>query len=66
MGKIGLKPCPFCGGKATVLINICKEINFTGYRVFHNGFNCPMGNLETPLKDTEIEAVKSWNNRVQN
>lgn len=29
-----LKPCPFCGGKATLIRTHCMSNGFTGYHVF--------------------------------
>lgn len=49
----GLKPCPFCGGKA----NMKKFI--TGSFV-----ECPACEQRTPIYVTKAEAAKAWNRRV--
>ena len=59
-----LKRCPFCGGKAVLITNICESTKYKGYKVFHSQFGCGFRGLETPLKDTKEEAINTWNSRV--
>ena len=68
MDEIKLKPCPFCGGKASV---------FKAYRVVY-GINLGLGTAYTVacetercvleggggLFDSEYSAIKAWNRRA--
>ena len=64
MNKIELKPCPFCGGKARVVIK--------SFDVFMNGafVICEKCGARTDLIETNAEysakdrAVEYWNKRV--
>ena len=61
-----LKPCPFCGGKATVM-----SWEFTdemGYNVVCNSNEkCPYFPMfdppDYPMFDTKKDAIKAWNTR---
>lgn len=53
----GLKPCPFCGGKAAVVQNATTTY-FLDYRV-----RCKRCGAETGMYTTAIKAVRCWNNR---
>lgn len=56
-----LKPCPFCGGKPRV-----QEHRYVGYASTF-GVVCLDCCCETrPFFDTEEEAIKAWNRRVEN
>lgn len=48
-----LKPCPFCGGKAT--IDGCDD---TPWSVI-----CEKCNASIDFKETECEAIDAWNTR---
>ncbi len=57
----GLKPCPFCGGKAHKVFSVWSE----GYRYGCMTFNC-MANIDKQLISfkTDEEAIKAWNRRA--
>lgn len=64
MGKVRmemtqLKPCPFCGGKAEMLIN---EYNDSRKEYLVACAECD-GMVER-WRETEEEAVEQWNRRV--
>ena len=52
-----LKPCPFCGGEATIYEDRHENITY-GYTVACD--NC----CATVFADTEKEAIEAWNKRV--
>ena len=53
-----LKPCPFCGGEAHVVETIHgKTLPWV---------RCKDCGMETPMLDTEEEAIEAWNRRVDN
>ena len=55
---VELKPCPLCGGVATVHeYNYITAHNFTVY--------CEDCWLATQAYETEAEAVKAWNTRTE-
>ena len=63
-----LKPCPFCGGKATVS-KVPEGLNGSGlYVVGCNEDELCMGNINhfTMLFLTRRLAINSWNRRVEN
>jgi len=54
-----LKPCPFCGGKAT-------KVYFSDGRLHEiicNNMDCNM-QVETLYWSTESEAIAAWNHRA--
>ena len=53
-----LKPCPFCGGEATV-----KKDNFGNVRVGCTKCPCDIGRS---WFTTKREAVRAWNRRANN
>lgn len=60
--KIELKPCPFCGGKATMIKNECEETGFTGWFVFHS---CGLlQDIRAKIEDTPERAAYVWNRRI--
>jgi len=52
-----LKPCPFCGGKATLYYN---------EKGLHHNISCNECSAEKYIahKDSEDRAIKAWNTRV--
>ena len=74
-----LKPCPFCGGEAEIVI-FDDEGNLRdreyekdpwsgiGYAPFHPDKGCPIGQREPDearwIYDTETEAIEAWNRRA--
>lgn len=58
-----LKPCPFCGGKASLIKTYCMANGFTGYHVFHYELKCGMKEIRTHTMDTPEEAIAAWNGR---
>jgi Lar family restriction alleviation protein len=58
-----LKPCPFCGGKAT-LLGVVDEIR--GGKHFVSCFNrsCKV-TVETEFCETEKKAIAAWNKRKE-
>ena len=68
MDEIKLKPCPFCGGKATVLKanRVVYGINLglrTAYTVSCETESCVLEG-GGGLFDSEYSAIKAWNRRV--
>lgn len=61
MSEIKLKPCPFCGGKASLLSEMCfgKQAWF----VACGGIGCGVM-PETIDADTPQEAAEIWNRRA--
>lgn len=57
--RLGILPCPFCGGNAHVTHKRGES------RVECKGrfFDCPV-NLRTHHKPTDEEAIKAWNTRA--
>lgn len=53
-----LKPCPFCGGEATLVKDIYND-QLYNYVICSND-DC---NANTGRCDTEDEAITKWNNR---
>jgi Lar family restriction alleviation protein len=51
-----LKPCPFCGGKATVW----KDLTQDWYQVY-----CEKCEANTQLKMKRFLAIRYWNRRVE-
>lgn len=64
MSDIKLKPCPFCGGTASVIKIICQDNGAVCYHIHHRGVCCPIGGITTRNVLTEQDAVKEWNTRT--
>lgn len=59
-----LKPCPFCGGIADVLMDY-KQIETTGRQRFF--VTCAVCGVETPrIARDKKQAIEAWNRRVDN
>lgn len=54
-----LKPCPFCGGNASIYEVSNDEENFVGYMVSCD--DCDCGTTVFNVRDI---AVQSWNKRI--
>lgn len=60
-----LKPCPFCGGEASVKCEVFAGMAVCGYWV-----SCDDGNCNEAIKcstyafDTKAEAIAAWNYRA--
>ena len=54
-------PCPICGTHMNLIKTFCVNTKFTGYRLTHDFYNCPLSDVVTPIKDTAEEAVLDWN-----
>lgn len=50
-----LKPCPFCGGEASVDVGDFGGMVCSCEKCFSQGKEC----------ETEAEAIKEWNRRVK-
>lgn len=59
MGETKLKPCPFCGGTATLR---CEGASFWVECEYQNG--CLVGPA-TDFFGTECEAIEVWNRRAE-
>jgi Lar family restriction alleviation protein len=61
------KPCPFCGGDATMHVSKVTALNFkTGqWRKRKTGCNikCDDCGVNTGVRDTEVQALRAWNHR---
>lgn len=53
--NINLKPCPFCGGHATMIYD-----NQDGYQIY-----CDNCYIRTEDFDDKDECVKTWERRVK-
>lgn len=53
MGRIKLKPCPFCGGEA-------EFCDFDGLRFVR----CVKCRISTGYRVSNREAITCWNNRI--
>lgn len=73
MNETELKPCPFCGGKASVKAINKKDVGFTIWCECDKcgakaGWSCP--NIEKEddfseiIRDSKGNAIKKWNSRV--
>ena len=71
---MGIKPCPFCGGKYTVNLSDCSECFLCADEPPCDGCNlkkylivCNMDiggcGAASGLYDTKEEAIKAWNRR---
>ena len=55
-----LKPCPFCGGKATITksVDVCNN-KFYSVKCFRCG-------VLTTFRDRQYNAIEAWNRRADN
>lgn len=66
MSEIKLKPCPFCGGKVTIMRLECLENGFVSYYVSHDGFSsCAYEIKQRSASETMQEAANKWNRRAE-
>ena len=61
-----LKPCPFCGGEVSMVLNIFEKTYF----VYHKGFEpClieePFGIPMNALVTNREDAIRAWNRRMK-
>ena len=56
-----LKPCPFCGGKAEMLIS-----EYEGSRKEYLAACTECDGMVERWRETEKEAAEQWNRRVNN
>lgn len=61
---IDLKPCPFCGSEATIVMLEGLYMPQNVYRAKCNNAEC-LVNPCTPYTYTEESAVKIWNERAE-
>lgn len=61
-----LKPCPFCGGKATVLRDYIESDDETIYEDFSVAHWCDLmtHRVRTKKFKTESDAISAWNRRI--
>ena len=64
-----LKPCPFCGGKAAVLLNPQYYFSDAGQiqhrqKLFYR-IACHACGALTQLMETKQEAIEAWNRRTK-
>lgn len=59
-----LKPCPFCGGEADVML--CQSAYGQSYRIHHEHKSpCPAAYVNGLQFRTEAEAITAWNARAE-
>ena len=56
-----LKPCPFCGGKATSVLYHNRNLSFIRYFV-----KCQHCLVATENYEKRETAIKAWNRRADN
>ena len=57
-----LKPCPFCGGEVTLLV----DAKYGLYTFHHDGREkCPAAYSHHAGYGTEAEAIEAWNTRAE-
>ena len=65
-----LKPCPFCGGKATLQRDIryprpkCEPTE--AFEVVCQNWDCIIGHCDDRYRLSEKEAIEAWNRRQTN
>lgn len=61
-----LKPCPFCGGEASVEYEVFAGTTVRGYRVRCGNDSCNEDvECSTYAFGTEAEAMAAWNRRAE-
>ena len=55
---IPLKPCPFCGGKAEIIVSL--DSDYYKYKVI-----CSMCGIATLREHIKERAISTWNNREE-
>lgn len=61
-----LKPCPFCGGEASVKREVFAGTTVRGYCVSCDDNSCNEAiECSTYAFDTEVEAIGAWNYRAE-
>lgn len=59
-----LKPCPFCGGEADVMLSQSRWGQ--SYTIHHESIGkCPAGYVGSMQFATEAEAIAAWNARAE-
>ena len=64
-----IKPCPFCGGKALLQIDVryprpkCEPKQ--AYEVVCQNFDCIIGYVDENYRLSKNKAIDLWNDRVQ-
>lgn len=66
MSDLELKPCPFCGGEAHIIKQICLDNGFVSYEVSHSELNCCMKIKSDTVYHIPEEAARAWNKRAEN
>ncbi len=69
---VKLKPCPFCGGTATVKTNYTRRLNLTElfkrrrirFLVARDYAECLKCGAQTSLHKSWVELAEAWNTRV--
>lgn len=70
MGIHNLKPCPFCGGTAKILVApVNQKLNIAAYAVYCTQCNAMMGYADPYTGTTEFfksaeDAAEMWNTRT--
>lgn len=69
-----LKPCPFCGGRAIMLIESkvlarcvwveCSSCKVTGPMIEYGSLYEDLSELDARLRDARRQAAASWNTRA--
>jgi Lar family restriction alleviation protein len=63
MKKTEMKPCPFCGGEASMNVGRPETYSKDGYMVHHQ---CSLfGNMHTYWFTYKKDAINAWNRRSQ-
>ena len=64
MTKTKLKPCPFCGKKAELIIYE-PDSPYARYSIRCDNDNCRVWTVATGAFDKEIQAAAAWNKRAK-
>jgi hypothetical protein len=68
-----LKPCPFCGGKVSIVLSY-SGLGFMLHHAHEENPGCPIASYECDggilggvyIYDTEEQATEAWNKRDEN